>query len=71
MLLTLHTPYTSGFQANSLQHLVAKYSPRYRLAFTLLNEDAAAGKAIAGWDVEHALARECVWLARYSRPEGV
>ncbi|KAJ7240452.1 phosphatidylinositol-glycan biosynthesis class S protein-domain-containing protein [Mycena rebaudengoi] len=38
-------------------HRVAQYSPRYRLAFTLLNEDAAAGVAISGWDISGALSR--------------
>ncbi|KAJ7512620.1 phosphatidylinositol-glycan biosynthesis class S protein-domain-containing protein [Mycena galericulata] len=38
-------------------HRVAQYSPRYRLAFTLLNEDAAAGKAISGWDISGAIYR--------------
>lgn len=35
----------------SSNHMVAKFSPRYRLAFSLLNEDAAAGKAAADWDI--------------------
>ncbi|KZV67899.1 hypothetical protein PENSPDRAFT_635200 [Peniophora sp. CONT] len=64
MLLRSYTPYTAGSQSNSFQHLVAKYSPRYRLAFTLLNEDAAAGQAITGWDVEHALARHVTPVLR-------
>ncbi|VDC00112.1 unnamed protein product [Peniophora sp. CBMAI 1063] len=64
MLLSLYTPYTSGFHANSFQHLVTKYAPRYRLAFTLLNEDAAAGKAITGWDIEHALTRHITPVLR-------
>ncbi|KAJ7485443.1 phosphatidylinositol-glycan biosynthesis class S protein-domain-containing protein [Mycena latifolia] len=38
-------------------HRVAQYSPRYRLAFTLLNEDAAAGGAISSWDVSGAISR--------------
>ncbi|KAK7044600.1 GPI transamidase component PIG-S [Favolaschia claudopus] len=38
-------------------HRVAQYSPRYRLAFTLLNEDAAAGGAISGWDISGAISR--------------
>ncbi|KAJ6473588.1 phosphatidylinositol-glycan biosynthesis class S protein-domain-containing protein [Mycena vitilis] len=38
-------------------HRVAQYSPRYRLAFTLLNEDAAAGRAISGWDISGAISR--------------
>ncbi|KAJ6576756.1 phosphatidylinositol-glycan biosynthesis class S protein-domain-containing protein [Mycena sp. CBHHK59/15] len=39
------------------EHRVAQYSPRYRLAFTLLNEDAATGKAISGWDISGAISR--------------
>ncbi|KAH9973845.1 phosphatidylinositol-glycan biosynthesis class S protein-domain-containing protein [Lactifluus volemus] len=31
--------------------------PRYRLAFTLLNEDAAAGRAVIGWDVAKMISR--------------
>ncbi|KAJ7167335.1 phosphatidylinositol-glycan biosynthesis class S protein-domain-containing protein [Mycena crocata] len=38
-------------------HRVAQYSPRYRLAFTLLNEDAAAGRAISGWDISGGISR--------------
>ncbi|KAJ7126058.1 phosphatidylinositol-glycan biosynthesis class S protein-domain-containing protein [Mycena epipterygia] len=38
-------------------HRVAQYSPRYRLAFTLLNEDAAAGRAISSWDISGAISR--------------
>ncbi|KAJ6588774.1 phosphatidylinositol-glycan biosynthesis class S protein-domain-containing protein [Mycena capillaripes] len=38
-------------------HRVAQYSPRYRLAFTLLNEDAAVGRAISGWDISGAISR--------------
>ncbi|KAJ6558214.1 phosphatidylinositol-glycan biosynthesis class S protein-domain-containing protein [Mycena capillaripes] len=38
-------------------HRVAQYSTRYRLAFTLLNEDAAAGGAISGWDIVGAISR--------------
>lgn len=37
---------------------VAKYSPTYRLAFSLLNEDAASGRAILSWDVKDAIDRE-------------
>jgi Phosphatidylinositol-glycan biosynthesis class S protein len=40
------------------EYRVAQYAPRYRLAFTLLNEDAAAGQVIVGWDIPNALARE-------------
>ncbi|KAF8134711.1 phosphatidylinositol-glycan biosynthesis class S protein-domain-containing protein [Mycena galopus ATCC 62051] len=38
-------------------HRVAQYSPRYRLAFTLLNEDASAGGAISDWDISGAISR--------------
>ncbi|KAG6820272.1 hypothetical protein H0H93_003103 [Arthromyces matolae] len=36
-------------------HRVAPYSPRYRLSFTLLNEDAAAGGSFLEWDVLNAI----------------
>ncbi|KAH8101175.1 phosphatidylinositol-glycan biosynthesis class S protein, partial [Cristinia sonorae] len=36
---------------------VVKYSPRYRLAFSLLNEDASSGNAAVSWEVEKALER--------------
>ena len=35
---------------------VVQYSPRYRLSFSLLNEDASSQGYAAGWDVEDALA---------------
>ncbi|KAJ7211389.1 phosphatidylinositol-glycan biosynthesis class S protein-domain-containing protein [Mycena pura] len=47
-LSTLLVPLTNS-------HHVAHYSPRYRLAFTLLNEDAAAGQAITSWDISGAI----------------
>ena len=31
------------------------YAPRYRLAFTLLNEDAASGNGALDWDVQNAI----------------
>ena len=34
---------------------VMKYSPRYRLAFTLLNEDTASGNGALAWDVQKAI----------------
>ena len=36
-------------------HRVAKYSPRFRLAFSLLNEDASSGKGVFTWDVEKSI----------------
>jgi GPI-anchor transamidase subunit S len=47
------------YSASSGPHdRVVQYAPRYRLAFTLLNEDAASGQAIHGWDIQDAIARE-------------
>lgn len=34
---------------------VAQYSPRYRLAFSLLNEDAAAGDGVLFWNIQRGL----------------
>lgn len=34
---------------------VAQYAPRYRLAFSLLNEDASHGGAIVEWSIERAI----------------
>lgn len=39
----------------SEEHRVVKYSPRYRLAFTLLNEDASSGQAALSWDIREAI----------------
>ncbi|KAK1226222.1 GPI transamidase component [Marasmius sp. AFHP31] len=39
-------------------HRVAQYSPRYRLAFTLLNEDSSAGQVVNSWDVSSAISRQ-------------
>ena len=33
----------------------AQYAPHYRLAFSLLNEDAAAGSAILDWNIRGAI----------------
>lgn len=42
----------------SNQAHVVQYSPRYRLAFTLMNEDAADGRVVPGWDIRAAISRE-------------
>ena len=36
-------------------HRAAQYSPHYRLSFSLLNEDAAAGSAIFDWNIRSAI----------------
>ncbi|EJC97646.1 uncharacterized protein FOMMEDRAFT_115195 [Fomitiporia mediterranea MF3/22] len=45
----------SSFGANQQ---TVQYSPRYRLAFSLMNEDAAAGDCPPSWDVKTAIARQ-------------
>lgn len=57
LLISLLTPYESAHPPGTFRHLVAKYSPRYRLSFTLLNEDAAAGRAVVEWDVAKMISR--------------
>jgi len=34
---------------------VVQYSPRYRLAFSLLNEDAAVGGSVLRWNIQRGL----------------
>ncbi len=45
---------------NFAQHVetttVVQYSPRYRLSFSLLNEDASSQGYASGWDIEEVLA---------------
>ncbi|KAH9061068.1 phosphatidylinositol-glycan biosynthesis class S protein-domain-containing protein [Lactarius vividus] len=60
LLISLLTPYETAPSPGTFRHLVAKYSPRYRLSFTLLNEDAAAGKVVVGWDVAKMISR---WIS--------
>ena len=54
-LSALLNPYSTT--TDHQEYRVAQYSPRYRLAFTLLNEDAAAGKSAIGWDIPDAISR--------------
>ena len=44
--------------SSSQERLVARYANRFRLAFSLLNEDAAAGDLVLSWDLESAIKRE-------------
>ncbi|KAI0258289.1 phosphatidylinositol-glycan biosynthesis class S protein-domain-containing protein [Gloeopeniophorella convolvens] len=55
LLLSLLTPYGTPSPPGTFRHLVAKFAPRYRVAFTLLNEDASAGRAVTGWDIRDAI----------------
>jgi Phosphatidylinositol-glycan biosynthesis class S protein len=43
---------------SSQERLVARYASRFRLAFSLLNEDASTGGSVLGWDLESAVDRE-------------
>lgn len=52
ILSGLLAPETSSVQA---QH-VAQYAKRYRLAFTLLNENAASEHLVNTWDIHSAIA---------------
>ncbi|KAG8685874.1 GPI transamidase component, partial [Ceratobasidium sp. 395] len=44
---------TPPIQSTELR--VAQYAPRYRVAFSLLNEDASYGGAVNGWLIEQAI----------------
>lgn len=54
IITSLILPLTTAEQ----DHRVAQYSPRYRLSFTLLNEDAAAGHSVSEWAVADAISRK-------------
>ncbi|TFK26595.1 hypothetical protein FA15DRAFT_667298 [Coprinopsis marcescibilis] len=42
---------------NDKSNRAVQFASRYRLAFSLLNEDASSGSGVMGWNVEHALTR--------------
>lgn len=52
---TLLAPFLTLRSAQDQEGCIVKYAPRYRLAFTLLNEDAASGNAAIAWDVREAI----------------
>jgi len=60
LLASLFSPGTSKSASGNSDHLAVRFAPRYRLAFTLLNEDAATDTAVVGWDIENAIARKFV-----------
>jgi len=37
--------------SSSDEHRTIQFSPTYKLAFSLLNEDAASGNPVMGWDI--------------------
>ncbi|KAG5654447.1 hypothetical protein H0H81_002638 [Sphagnurus paluster] len=52
---TLSSLVAPSASTSEQEHRVTQYSPRYRLSFTLLNEDAAAGSSFTEWDVSVAI----------------
>jgi len=52
LLEDLLAPYS---QASDPERRAAQYSSNYRLAFSLLNEDSAAGNAVLDWDIRTEL----------------
>ncbi|KAF8326916.1 phosphatidylinositol-glycan biosynthesis class S protein-domain-containing protein [Amanita rubescens] len=54
ILASLLAPSSSSTDS---EQRVVQYSPRYRLAFSLLNEDAAAGSPVLGWEITNAIQR--------------
>ena len=49
----LIVPFAS--RTSSEAHRVVKYAPHFRLAFTLLNEDASSGHAALSWELEKSV----------------
>ncbi|OCH86146.1 hypothetical protein OBBRIDRAFT_738565 [Obba rivulosa] len=56
-LLTLLAPYVTLRSNNHQTERVLKYAPRYRLALSLLNEDATSEHSIKAWDVQGHLSK--------------
>ena len=63
-LCSLLAPY-SGL--SNRDHRVAEYAPRYRLAFSLLNEDATAGGAVLDWNIRGAIKSTWMFSLRPSK----
>lgn len=55
MLSDLVVPFPTTSEQD---YRVVQYSPRYRLSFSLLNEDASAGAFFTGWDVADSISRQ-------------
>ncbi|EGN92894.1 hypothetical protein SERLA73DRAFT_98679 [Serpula lacrymans var. lacrymans S7.3] len=56
ILSRLVAPYHTSVDSDLREQRVVQYAARYRLAFSLLNEDASLGQTITGWDVDNAIA---------------
>lgn len=52
VLSSLLVPYSSSRDS---RHRIVQYAPHYRLAFSLLNEDAAAGDTVKDWNIQAEL----------------
>lgn len=61
--------------ADGLEHLLlpqpsslrAQFAPRYRLAFSLLNEDSSAGSFALDWSIDQAIKSTC---SPYAKADG-
>lgn len=69
-LTKLLAPYATHSVTQMQTQRVMKYSPRYRLAFTLLNEDSSSGTAALSWDVQEAI-QGTLRTAFYDYPDGL
>ena len=63
-LRSLLVPYSGSSNGD---HRAAQYSPHYRLAFSLLNEDAAAGSAVFDWNIRGAIRGMYIFSRRPSK----
>ncbi|TEB34174.1 hypothetical protein FA13DRAFT_1753791 [Coprinellus micaceus] len=50
-----HHLQSTNFEGKDKQNRVVQFSSRYRLAFSLLNEDASAGNAVMAWNVQKGI----------------
>lgn len=46
-----------GLEVDEPDARVIKFAPRYKLVFTLLNQNASRGGAVLGWDIDNLLDR--------------
>lgn len=49
-----------GLDGSSDDARVVKFSPRYKLVISLLNQNSPAGEAVLKWNIDTLLERECV-----------
>lgn len=51
-----------GIVSSQVDPRVAKFAPRYKLVFSLLNEDSTTGSALLEWEIQTLLNRELAAL---------